>query len=411
MTELYGMPYLKNKLSQKRPRILQRYKYYDMKAYTKDFGISTPPNLRNAMGVLGWSGNAVDNLANRLQIYRFNPDSDVLNMQDIYDLNNPDALYDSAILSALIGSCSFLYVYKDGEDVKIDVIDASEATGVIDTKTGLLTEGYAVLERSKDKNPILEAYFYPGGVDYYSYGKYLETATNALDYCTLVPVIYRPSAMRPFGHSRITRAMMYLQQVATRTLMRSEVSAEFYSYPQKWAVGTDPDMEALDSWKASMSSMLQFTKGKDGDKPTVGQFSQASMEPHLSQLEMVAGMYAGECGLTLEDLGFFKENPSSEETIKAAHENLRLTARKAQKSFSSAFINAGYIAASLRDNGQYKRSEAVKTKIEWEPIFEPDMSSLSSMGDAIYKINQVIPNYFNDENMHQLTGMKSNIDK
>lgn len=411
MAELYGMQYLKNKLNSKKNRVDLRYKYYDMKSWTKDFDISTPPQLKNALGVVGWATNAVDTLADRLQVYRFVPDKDTFNMQDIFDANNPDILYDSAILSALIGACSFLYVYKDDGNIKIDVIDASDGTGVMDSTTGMLSEGYAVLERDKYKVPTLEAYFTPGVVEYYSHGELIEVAQNSCKYCTLVPVIFRPSAKRPFGHSRISRAMMYYQQMAVRTLMRSEVSAEFYSYPQKWAVGTDPDMEALNSWKASMSSMLQFTKGEDGDSPTVGQFSQASMEPHINQLEMIAGMYAGDCGLTLDDLGFYKENPSSEETIKAAHEKLRLTARKAQKRFSSAFINAGYVAVCLRDDTFYKRTAAIKTKIEWEPIFEPDMSALSSMGDAIYKINQVVPDYFNDENMHALTGMHSKVDK
>jgi hypothetical protein len=405
--ELYGKAYLANKLNSKRNRVLMRYKFYDSKNQTKDFGIATPPNLKNAIGTLGWTAKAVDSLADRLNVLGIDEHNDELKMKELYQLNNPDVLFDSAIKSSLIGSCSFIYVYKDGDEVKMQVIGAADATGVIDETTGLLTEGYAVLERDKYHNPELEAYFTQGYVEYYKGNKLVETVATAIDYVTLIPVIYRPSEARPFGQSRISRSMMYLQNAAVRSVFRSEISAEFYSYPQKYATGVDSTAETnFDSWRAAMTAMLTFSNNEDGDKVSVGQFQQGSQSPHLDQIEMLAGLFAGECGLVLDDLGFFKENPASSQSIKAAHENLRLTARKAQKVFSSAFINAGFVGACLRDSFNYKRSAIVNTELQWLPIFEPDMSELGSMGDAIYKINSVIPNYFNSENMRLLTGIE-----
>jgi Protein of unknown function (DUF1483). len=58
---------------------------------------------------------------------------------------------------------------------------------------------------------------------------------------------------------------------------------------------------------------------------------------------MFASLFAGETGLTLDDLGFVTSNPSSEGAIRAAHENLRLTARKAQRTFGTGFLNAAYL--------------------------------------------------------------------
>jgi len=47
--------------------------------------------------------------------------------------------YYSAILSALIGSCSSVYISKGEDDeVRLQVIESSNATGVIDPITGLL---------------------------------------------------------------------------------------------------------------------------------------------------------------------------------------------------------------------------------------------------------------------------------
>jgi hypothetical protein len=99
------------------------------------------------------------------------------------------------------------------------------------------------------------------------------------------------------------------------------------------------------------------------------------------------------------------ENPSSSEAIKASHENLRLTARKAQKCFAIGFKNTGLVAACLRDNFHYDRQVLNIEKAIWEPIFEPDMSTLSTIGDGALKINQAIPGYFNADNMRELTGI------
>lgn len=106
------------------------------------------------------------------------------------------------------------------------------------------------------------------------------------------------------------------------------------------------------------------------------------MAPHLDQLKMFAALFAGETGLTLDDLGFATENPASQEAIKASHENLRLTARKAQRAFGSGFLNVGYLAACLRDDYQYYRNQVYMTTPIWEPVFEPDAAMLSNIGDG-----------------------------
>ncbi len=153
--------------------------------------------------------------------------------------------------------------------------------------------------------------------------------------------------------------------------------------------------------------MIEFTKDEDGDKPQLGQFSQQSMDPHTEQLKMFAALFAAETGLTMDDLGFVTDNPSSAEAIKASHENLRLIARKAQRTFGSGFLNVGYLAACLRDEFPYERKQFYLTKPKWEPVFEPDSAMLSSIGDGAAKINQAVPGYFNKDNLRDLTGIEA----
>lgn len=410
MTEYKGIVYLRKKLNIKRDRVLTRYKFYEMKNHVKDLEISTPPQLRWMNSVLGWCGKAVDSLADRLVFYEFANDN--FDITQIYKLNNPDMLFDGAVLSALISSCCFIYISADADGFpRMQVIDGGNATGVLDPITGLLSEGYAVLERDDRNIPKTEAYFISGYTYIYCRGeKTPRVYLNQAPYPLLVPVIYRPDAVRPFGHSRISRSCMNIMGSALRTIKRSEISAEFYSFPQKYVTGLSQEAERMDKWKATISSMIQFSKDEDGDKPTLGQFSQQSMSPHIEQLRMFASLFAGETGLTLDDLGFPSENPSSAEAIKAAHENLRLAARKAQRCFGTGFLNAGYLAACVRDKFPYQRQQLYLTNPKWEPIFEPDASVLGMIGDGATKINQAIPGYFGKNNLRELTGIEPSSD-
>ncbi len=408
MPELKGAAYLRRRLVEKRWRVLLRYRYYDMKNRETDLGKTIPDNFRYLKSTLGWCTRAVDSLADRLIFRGFGNDN--FDLMQVYQMNNADILFDSAILCALISACGFIYI-SAGDDgfPRLQVIDGANATGIIDPITGMLQEGYAVLERDVNDVPILEAYFKAGQTDYYRKGDAVlmqpETVVNTAPYPLLVPVIYRPDATRPFGHSRISRACMQIMQDALKTLRLSKVSAEFYSFPQKYVTGLAQDAEQMDKWKATVTSMLAFTKDDDGDKPTLGQFSQQSMSPYTEQLRTYASLFSGETGLTLDDLGFVSENPSSAEAIKATHENLRLTARKAQRTFGTGFLNAGYLAACVRDNFPYQRQQIYLTTPLWEPIFEPDAAMLSTIGDGIVKVNQAIPGYFGNENTRALTGI------
>lgn len=407
MAQYKGLLYLRNQLSMKRLRIQKRYKYYEMKNGVDYFRTLIPAEFMHMSEVLGWCGKAVDSLGDRLCFREF--DNDNFDMNTIYSMNNRDVLFDSAILGALIASCSFVYISPDIDNFpRLQVVDGSDATGISDPITGLLTEGYAVISRKENKEPDIEAYFLPFATEYYQNGRMFRRDVHKSPYPLLVPIVYRPDAKRPFGHSRISRACMSIMQGALRTLLRSEVSAEFYSFPQRYITGlandSDDESDAFEAWKATMSSFIAFTKDEDGDSPHLGQFSQQSMSPYTEQLRTFAALFSGETGLTLDDLGFVTDNPSSAEAIKAAHENLRLTARKAQKTFGSGFLNVGYLAACVRDNFPYKREQFYLTAPVWEPVFEPDAAMLSAIGDGVGKINQAVPGYFNEKNLPRLTG-------
>ena len=404
--ELRGIDYLRRKLESCRSRVNLRYKHYAMQYQEAPIGITIPPNVRaQYRATLGWTAKGVDSLADRLVFREFA--NDIFDATKIFDRNNPDIFFDSAILAALIGSCCFIYISKGEDDeVRLQVIEASNATGVIDPITGLLVEGYAVLARDDYGQATLEAYFEPNATHFIPKDGGPYSISNPTNIPLLVPVIHRPDAVRPFGRSRITRAGMYYQKYAKRTLERADITAEFYSWPQKYILGLDPDAEPLEKWQATVSSLLTISASDNGEKPNVGQFSTASMSPFTEQLRTAAAGFAGEMGLTLDDLGFVSDNPSSVEAIKASHENLRLAGRKAQRSLGAGLLNVAYVATCLQDDFQYSRSQFVKTKVKWEPLFEADANMLTMIGDGAIKLNQAVPGYVDGETIRDLTGIK-----
>ena len=87
---------------------------------------------------------------------------------------------------------------------------------------------------------------------------------------------------RPFGSSRISRAVMALTDAAVRTLARSEAHAEFFAAPQRWATNVDTDQfgDSMKRWSAAMSKVLSAGPTEDGQEAHFGQFTAASMAPH-----------------------------------------------------------------------------------------------------------------------------------
>ena len=151
MAAYKGREYLKNYLALKRCRVLLRYKYYEMKNGIKYFRTIIPSEFMWTAETLGWCGKAVDALADRLSFREFKHDDFDLN--SIFAMNNGDILPDSAMLSALISSCCFVYISEDLDGYpRLQVIDGGNGTGVMDPITGLLTEGYAVISRDKNGN-------------------------------------------------------------------------------------------------------------------------------------------------------------------------------------------------------------------------------------------------------------------
>lgn len=377
---------LRAKLSSKQNWIRTKYEYYEQINQTMDPSPIVPAKekyLYNSK--LGWCTKAVDDLANRLIIDSF--ENDNYAMWDIFCQNNKDILFDSAFRSALISACCFIYVMINDGDVQLQLIDGRNATGTIDPTTFLLKEGYAILDTDELGNPTLEAYFTPEMTYFYdSTYKTVTAVDNPTGYPLLVPVIYRPDAdRRPFGQSRISKSLMDIQDKARYTITCMEVAREFGAFPQKYVVGLAQDAE-FDTLENAYKQILAIDKDGDGDKPTVGQFTQISLSSYLAQLKQYHEEFDKGAGLD-------------------TRENLEIIANGAQRTFGAGILNVGLVASSLRDGTHYKRSLIHQTNVIWKPVFAMDTASISTFGDGIIKINQAVPDAISAKTIQLLTGL------
>jgi len=377
---------LRSKLSSKQSWIDTKYKCYEQKRIS----IDPSPVIPGAEKVLykstlGWCSQAVDDLANRLIVDSF--ENDNYGMWDIFQLNNKDILFDSAFRSSLISACSFVYVREADGEIILQLIDGRNATGNIDPSTFLLKEGYAILDADEHGIPTLEAYFTPDETIYFDKVHKSELHVgNPTGYPLLVPIIFRPDAdRRPFGQSRISKAMIDIQDKASHTITCMEVAREFGAFPQKYVVGLSQDAE-FDSVKNAYKQILAIDKDADGDKPTVGQFSQISLSSYLAQLQEYRAEFERCSGLD-------------------SREHLEIIANGAQRTFGSGLLNIGLVASSLRDGRNYKRSLIHETKVIWKPVFSMDTQSISTFGDGIIKINQAVPDAISAKTIQLLTGL------
>jgi Phage portal protein, SPP1 Gp6-like len=390
-------------LAAKTPRNELRRKYYDHKATLRDLGISVPPQLKNIETVMGWPGKSVEVLARRVVLEEFTlPDGSPadLGVDAVWTDNRMQTASRQGEKSALIYSTAFISttagdVAAGEPPVLMMVRSALYATGIWDPRPpGGLKAVLSVVSVDRDGRPDHFMMYVPNrvvicrktgpGADAWD----LRQVRHDLG-VPVEPLVFRPELDRPFGHSRITRAVMSITDRAVRTAVRSEVSAEFFSAQQRYILGaddeafTDKDGNPVPAWSALIGRMLLLGRDEDGNVPEVGTFPQQSMEPHLAQMRQLASEFAAETDLMPDTLGVIQDNPSSAEAIDARKEELSLTAEDCGNTFGGAWVRSMQRALRMLDDSPAARAEYARLRARYR---NPKTPSLGSAADYTTKL-------------------------
>lgn len=390
----------------KRLRNVYRTVYYEGKNALKDFGISIPPQMRNVEMALGWIAMGVNALTDRSQFEGFvapTGEDDPYDLSGLVADNNFEVEFPQAKVSSAIHACSFLTVssgdVESGEpDVMVMARAADSSAGVWDRRRRAVRGFLAVLDTDELARPSEMMLFTPEWV--YTFAKVDNKWTqsvqeNVLGEVGVSTLAYKPELNRPFGHSRITRAGIGYTDSALRTLLRAEVSAEFYSAPEYWLFGADVSaFQDADKWTAVMGRIKALEYEEGDPKPELHRFAGASPQPHTEQLRMWASLFAGDQGLDLSSLGIVQDNPSSAEAIYAAKEKLIMDTRNANRTWGRGAVKAMQLAVRLRDGLDVVPEEMRRMSAAFT---DPAIASPQARADAFSKLATNIDGFAESE--------------
>lgn len=321
--------------------------YYDGKRAIKQVGTVIPPQYYKLGIVLGWSAKAVDILARRCNLDGFiwpDGDLDSLGYSEVWEGNNFQSEASSAFTSSLIHGPAFLVnTTGDGVDEPIGLIhvkDATSATGEWNARKRRL-DNLLSITGCDDEGKVNSLALYLDGSTITAQRDGAAWSWTRVEHKWHVPaepLVYKPRVDRPFGSSRINRAVRSYHDQALRTVIRMEGHMDTYSYPEFWMLGADEGIfkNADGSQRAIWQVMLGRIKGipddEDAENPRadVKQFAASSPEPHLAHLNALAKMFARETNLpdvavAITDLA----NPTSAEAINAGSNELIAEAEQA----------------------------------------------------------------------------------
>lgn len=324
-----------------------RQAYYDMRHAPRLIGSVIPPQYWRAGIVLGWSGKAVDTLARRCNLDGFVwPAGDLESLG--YDAFSEDNMLGSEVsqglISSLIHSVAFIVNTQGKGDEPAALMhfkDALNATGEWNGRARRLDNLLSITERgadgpSKGKPTALTLYLDGATITAEKVdGAWVTTDRQEHAWgVPAEPLVYKPRVGRPFGSSRISRAVMSLQDQATRTAIRLEAHGDIYAIPDLWLFGADESIfkNADGTQKESWQIVMGRIKGvpDDDDAPSdalaradVKQIPASSPQPHLDQLKQQAQLFSGETSIPLTSLGVSDmSNPTSADSYIASREDL-----------------------------------------------------------------------------------------
>lgn len=376
-----------------------KMRYYNGRNVLKDFGISIPPQLLNVETIVGWPQKSVDAMAVRCRFDGFTAnDEEVQTILAEVDYRSRLRMkYRQAVQSTLIHSCSFATVTMDGSGKsRIDFYSAERAAARWDDTAGRIAYGMVVDDFEKGVPVEITMYTDNAAVHLWrSAGSVWdwEAQPYAMGRPTMEALTYRPTFGRPFGQSRINRAVMSITDSAVREALRTEISAEFFTSPQKYLLGADADAFAKKTkWEAYIGNIFAVGRDEDGNIPQFGQLSQGSMQPHTDYMRSLAARFSGETNVPISTLGVIHDQPASAEAIYAASEPLIIEcedfndgARESLKTLALMAI-AGEMDVPL--------DELADQYTDFTPNFRsPAMPSVVSQTDAMVKIASVVPGF------------------
>lgn len=368
--------------------------YYDGSFAARLLSISTPEHVgRMLQTVSGWAGTAVDVLEERLDFLGFSDDD----LVEAFDANALDEESGQVHLDTLIFGIGFASVTAGGDGEPEQLVrghDAKNTTGIINHRTRLLD---AALTREVKNgevvgvdlwlpNTIVSARRARDGAPW----EVTDRADHKLGAVPMVPFVNRARTGARGGKSEVTAPLRRYADAAVRTLVSMDVNREFFSAPQRYAIGMDqddfvgPDGRPLNPWQILTGRVWSTGAIADDEKePKLGEFSPQPAGPFLDQIEGLAQLAAAEAGLPSHYFGLRGDQATSADAIRAMEARLVKRAERRQKSFGRSWSEVSRMIRAQQAGTTVAEVEASRTR--WG---NPATPTVGATMDAMVKAVQ-----------------------
>ena len=383
--------------------------YYDGRVRVSDYGSKADvPNDQTCH----WPAKAVDALADRITLERFNCPED-------YDRASLDAvLYGSNVVNGynrhltpkLLYGCMAATVTRSTSNHAVVRFHSAETFTALpspDGADGVVGAGLAIarMERTTWSNGMAV----PTIVNMHLPGNVVELRQVASGQWTAEdgftpeqePSLYvfchdGTGTMNPFGRTRITQFVRTLTDDAIRCMWHMQISGAYYSVPKLALLNLLPEQfEAVinDKLKYQLDKVLATEADENGDnRSSVQQFSGNSPQPFVEELRALAAQFSGATGVPLNSLGIVQDNPSSAEAIGASREDICLIAQRDIDEDRRTLERVMRAAVAVEQNTTTDRLDEGAYGIR-ASFADPLIHSRAEMADWAVKINSMRPTF------------------
>lgn len=399
----------------------RRMEYYEDKNPLKNIGLSIPNNVASKIDThVGWAAKAVDYLAARSIFDGFttaDAEDDVI--ERIIRENDLAVEYAKAVPTQLVHGVGFWTVSRGGEgepSVIINYHNATSAAALWDFRhkridCGFVVEDYELVgimgrEEYAPSFVVMHTDYAVIEIEKMKDGWHAVRKPHLQGRCLMVPMSYRPQDTKPFGKSRISRAVMGITDEMQREIMRSSLHSEVFASGQKAILGvSDEQYDALQGakFRAAISELFVATRDENGDVPTITQFSQQSMEPHIAAMESLMSRMAAETAVPVAAFGLSSNGYTSSDALRASSDDLILEAENLNRNNGKALVEVAKLAIAVSSNSTMATLPEYASTIEVHWV-DPSMPSAASVADATVKLAGAVPEFAGTEVFWELNG-------
>lgn len=406
--------------------------YYNMKNQIHDLGISIPENLLRVDCVVGWCKKAVDAMAVRSVFdgYSFGGvENDTLS--HLVSENRMRSLVQRAVCSSLVHGPAMFTVMRGGAGqpaAKVRASSAKQSAVIWDKDAERIGCGIILNDVDDKGNALRYTAHFPDAVLTIkrdsAEGKWESVPEeNPLGRPMMEVLAFDADLDRPLGHSMLTPEILGIVDKAMRDVLRMEVGAEFFTFPQRYVLGAADDLFSMQGadgeageedgegkppipndmakFMAYIGSIMAISRDENGDIPQVGQFTPSNAENFTAVFENDAQRFSGATNVPLAQLGVQSNNYTSSDALSAANDPLILAVETMNRQYSDPLASIGKMMLEVAGENPQKAPQVV-----WK---DPSMPTIASRADAWTKLGAVDPSIVGTRVYYEQIGLSQQL--